>query len=755
MKTLGRLIFTSLLSTALLAISAVADEPAWRAALERCDVTWLEPSKDSRGSMPLGNGDIGLNVWVESGGDLLFYLSKTDAWSENAQLLKLGRVRVHLSPNPFQPGRPFQQQLHLATGEIVVTAGTGPQAITLRVWVDANHPVALVDMEGKSPFEVQADLEAWRTSQRELKGQDRNSVYGLHDSPTPVFSEPDKVMEGGGDQVVWYHRNERSIWGDNLRLQALGELTRTMPDPLLHRTFGGTLRGEGLTRVTPTSLKSVKPQHRCRLTVSALTRQTETPKEWLEQMEAVTKRSIKISSQRRLSAHRRWWNEFWGRSYIFVSGDAEAERVTQGYTLQRFINACAGRGALPIKFNGTIFTTDGSYQGQRFDPDFRMWGGPYWFQNTRLPYWSMLASGDFDCMQPLFRMYTDSLPLAQYRARRYYGHGGAFWPETQYFWGTYTDDNYGRDRKGKPDGLTDNRYIRYYWQGGLELVMMMLDYYEFTRDEKFARTTLLPIAVEATTFFDEHWPRDSRGKIRFDPAMSLETFHVAVNPAPEIAALRAVLPRLLALPSGQTTAVQRARWSRTLADLPDLPLAEREGGKVLSPAEQFSNKANIENPELYSIFPYRLYSLGRPDLDVALRSFEKRIYKDSGGWQQDAIQAALLGLGDDAARMVAGNFSRKNPESRFPAFWGPNFDWTPDQDHGCVPMIALQKMLLQSDEGKLRLLPAWPKRWNVHFKLQAPERTTVEADFRDGKVQWCEVIPARRAKDLVSAPSPK
>jgi alpha-L-fucosidase 2 len=72
-------------------------------------------------------------------------------------------------------------------------------------------------------------------------------------------------------------------------------------------------------------------------------------------------------------------------------------RVTQAYALQRFINACAGRGNLPIKFNGTLFTVD-----EVFDPDYRRWGGPYWLQNTRLPYWSMLASGDYDLMQPLF-----------------------------------------------------------------------------------------------------------------------------------------------------------------------------------------------------------------------------------------------------------------------------------------------------------------------------------------------------------------
>lgn len=746
-------IATPLLLTALLAGAASAREASWEAALKRCDVVWQEPGRNSLDSMPLGNGDIGVNVWVEAGGDLLFYLAKTDAWSENAQLLKLGRVRVRISPNPFLAGQQFEQRLHLATGEVEIAAGTGPHAMTLRVWVDANHPLIQVDLEGKSKFVVQAELELWRTAQCELNAPERHSVYGLYDSPTPVFSEPDQIVDAGHDRVVWYHRNERSIWSANLKLQALDELARTMPDPLQHRTFGGALRGEGLTRVTPTSIKSRKPQKQCRLQVSLLTRQTDTPQGWLEQLTAATRRSDDIRTEKRRLAHRRWWSAFWSRSYIFVTGDAEPERVTQGYALQRFINTCAGRGAHPIKFNGSLFTMDATVKGQQFDADFRMWGGPYWFQNTRLPYWSMLAAGDFENMQPLFRMYTNSLRLAQFRTRRYYGHGGAFWPETMYFWGTYTDDNYGRNRPGKPDGLTDNLYIRYYWSGGLELTMLMLDYYEFTGDEEFLRTTLLPIATNVTTFFDEHWARDGRGKIRFDPAMALETYHLAVNPAPEIAALRAVLPRLLALTSEEITGDQRTRWRRTLSDLPELPLAEREGKQRLSPAEQFSKPANIENPELYAIFPCRLYGVGRPGLELARRSFENRSHKASGGWQQDAIQAALLGLSDDAARMVAGNFSRKNPECRFPAFWGPNFDWTPDQDHGCVPMIALQRMLLQADDGNLHLLPAWPRRWNVNFKLHAPGQTTVRAEFRDGKLQRYEVRPAMRVKDLIIGPT--
>ena len=91
--------------------------------------------------MPLGNGDMGLNVWVEEGGDLLFYIGKTGACSESARLLKLGRVRDRFSPNPFAMGQPFRQPLKLSTGEILIEGGKPGAEIKLLVWVDVNQPV--------------------------------------------------------------------------------------------------------------------------------------------------------------------------------------------------------------------------------------------------------------------------------------------------------------------------------------------------------------------------------------------------------------------------------------------------------------------------------------------------------------------------------------------------------------------------------------------------------------------------------------
>src|SRR5258708_2885662 len=101
------------------------------------NVRWDTPGPGSAQSMPLGNGDIGLNVWVEKNGDLVFYISKTDAWGgepdaqkdpwmkQGGILMKLGAIRVSISPNPLDKSSAFKQILKLSTGEILVREGEG------------------------------------------------------------------------------------------------------------------------------------------------------------------------------------------------------------------------------------------------------------------------------------------------------------------------------------------------------------------------------------------------------------------------------------------------------------------------------------------------------------------------------------------------------------------------------------------------------------------------------------------------------
>jgi alpha-L-fucosidase 2 len=761
---------------AMTTVAASQDQPFQPAErLAACDVVWDSPSKNALGSMPSGNGDIGINAWVEETGDLVFYISKTDAWDENARLCKIGRVRVKFDP-ALNVKDGFRQQLKLRDGVIEISGklsatksqvpGSNTQTTVtdnrslitdnffLRLWVDANQPVVRVDVDSAVAVTCRAEVELWRLRERPFgSNDDPHSAAGLSAHAYKPTVLPDVVVPASAPQVLWYHRNTRSIHELSLQVQHLDGLIGKFGDPLLNRTFGASMRGEGFVADGKQALKSAAPAKRQSLAITVLTAQTATPEAWLAQLATLEQQAAKTDLAKARLAHVAWWQAFWDRSWIFVDGGAEAVTLTRDYVLQRYMNACSGRGGSPIKFNGSIFTVEkqpgASPETPEGNPDWRLWGGNYWFQNTRLAYWPMLATGDFEMMDPWFRMHRDALPLGKARVESYYKFtNAAVFPETMYFWGLPNNGDYGW-RNSAPEPA--NSYIRRHWSGGLELAAVMLDRYDFTQDRQFAKDTLVPLADPLIAFLDQYWPkRDANGKIIMDPAQSLETFHSAVNPMPEVAGLHHVLPRLLALPADLTTEAQRARWTRLLKELPPVPVADVSGVKLLRPAATVSGSSNSENPELYAVFPFPLYGVGRPDLAMARATYDKRTNRHNRGWCQDSIQAACLGLGDEAGRLLAARAAIINSGHRFPVMWGPNFDWIPDQDHGNNILTTMQRMVLQTDGNKLYLMPAWPKSWNVTFKLHAPGNTTVAGTVRNGKVVSLEVTPQSRAADVIN-----
>jgi hypothetical protein len=378
-----------------------------------------------------------------------------------------------------------------------------------------------------------------------------------------------------------------------------------------------------------------------------------------------------------------------------------------------------------------------------------MWGGPYWNQNTRLIYWPMLVSGDLDLMKPYFDLYLNALPFAEAYSETLFHHNGAFYPETFYFWGSYTMDNFGWDTDIQNFKHIKNQYIRYHYQGALETLAMMFDYYSFTTDSKFVQEKILPFASEILTFYENRFPKDENGKMKIFPSQALETYWDISNPTPEIAGLRWNLSKLLSLPEKILSAKIKSKYEKLLSTIPEIPVSNEDGKKLILPCESVPDKvSNSETPELYPVFPYRFFGLNKPDLDRAVNTFYKAKFRGARCWQQTDVVAAYLGITDTAKNLLVHRLDYNHPKARFPIFWGSNMDWCPDEDHGGNLMIALQAMLLQYDEKSITLFPAFPKDWNVDFKLHAPDKTEISCIFEKGKLEKLDVIP-KSAKNKI------
>ena len=80
-------------------------------------------------------------------------------------------------------------------------------------------------------------------------------------------------------------------------------------------------------------------------------------------------------------------------------------------------------------------------------------------------------------------------------------------------------------------------------------------------------------------------------------------------------------------------------------------------------------------------------------------------------------------------------------------------DGCPQMENQGIVRTTIQKMLLTADNPghgkKIYVLPAWPQGRDVSFKLHAPLQTTVELEYKAGKIGRLVVTPAARKGDVV------
>jgi len=744
------------------------------------DYEWTTPSNNSSESMPCGGGDVGMNVWVENG-DVLFYLSRSGCFDENNTLLKLGRVRLTLSPGIDMTH--FRQILHLQEGYVEVTDGF----ISVILWADVFKPVVHVEIESlRQRVVVAATYENWRTKDIPMTRREGFQSSYKFSMPKGQMTRHDSIVATDREITFWHHNEQQTIFDATVRQQQMESVKDKLRNPLKDLIFGGRMKGRGFvmmdtvgSRYASTNsmgwmMVSERPLRRHRLEITMATTQAG-KQQWLGELDK-TELSIRTDLDRKNT--RRWWKGFWQRSYIENvdgsqstndnhhanddSGTVQAyQQLARNYTLFRYMLGCNSRGQWPTKFNGGLFTFDPEYVAKepefRLSPDYRNWGGGvHTAQNQRLVYWPMLKNGDFDLLIPQLEFYYNIYQNAEERSRLYWGHEGACLTEQIENYGLPCYAEYGDKRpQGFDPGLERNAWLEYEWDTCLEFCMMAL---EARRYSPLDIDRYVPMMVSCLRFFDEHYQYlanqrgakrlDDQGKLILYPGSGGETYKMAYNSTSTIAALKTVAQALHEYAEQQVDTSLNAYLTPLMARIPDITI--RNG--MIAPALHWERVQNTETMQLYPVFPWRIYGVGRPDIEVARKTYfddsHARKFRSHVGWKQDAIWAACLGLTDEAARLIQQKLG--DGPYRFPAFWGPGFDWSPDHNWGGSGMIALQEMLLQeTPDGKLYLFPAWPREWNIRFRLHASRGTTVEAEMKDGQVVNVKVMPKNRQTDVV------
>lgn len=691
----------------------------------RHDIVYQSPMKVPVEGMPLGNGKMGGLVWTQDRG-IEFQIHKDDIWS-NAEAGHSGRVPRHAARVRLDFGAPvfswihalnnFQGRLSLERGEASFASQSNFGDVQVRTWLAQDRNVWVIECEGsEDAAPVTAHLE--RIGSRAFAfwysgGFDR---------------QPGTAQGGSNPQVA-----------SDGRTVLLTEKGSGMDFVVGMRVAGnGKARAERLNRF---SGEVFSPSSKCRILVAVAT--AEDSPNPAQAVQALLDGAEKAGVEQMRKTKDEWFSRFWNKSFVHL-GDDYLENL---WYLRRYLMGCGSRGKYPVIFNGGLW---------RWNRDVTNWVSPHHW-NMQQQYWGLCAQNDVDLMRPYWETYNrmaEKPGMKNLAAARGAKNDAILLSEMHDFNGVMVDQNRGD-------------MVHAFTQAA-QVASRFWEVYEFTKDKEYLRKTAYPFMQRAANFYLQKLTWDDGRKV-FTMNGSVYEDGNGFGPAKEPESDREYIEDLflsciaaskeLGIQGEHVAKMQHVLdhlWPRLYVNSPKYP-----AGEVIAP----TNGGRYE-PQGWAVGGLAAFPSGNIGIDRRESKEGKAVANFVKGTASmyshhpTPVVAARMGMGDDALRLLKTGVQtmqyfpsglmfnctgypdniyqldhKSNMVGRINLLWKDFYQC--GMETTSLVSLALTEMMLQSNEGKIRVFPAVPGEWRdkeMAFKLLARGGFLVAADWKKGAV---------------------
>lgn len=681
--------------------------------LSKHDIVYLSPTQLEAEGFPMGNGNMGGMIWNNNNG-IELQINKNDLWSKPSKEEDGLSVLKHAARLKIDFGLPvfswihlkgFEGRLSLQKGEATYKASTPFSTTTIRTWLTHDSNVWVLECENLQEQEQnlhQQHLPNIETEQKATVSLERigsRSFSGWYGGWFPK------------DPAVGIGRTHTLLNNNDMIIEETGDG--------LHFAVACRILKEPIPAVIINShrMEQKTTKSKFAVLISVVTnRENDSPaiaaQKLLDEAEARGIEQLKANKDS-------WYKKFWSSAFMKL-GDDYLENI---YYLRRYLMAAGSQGQFPVAFNGGLW---------RWNRDVMNWVTPHHW-NTQQQYWGLCAQNDCQLMLPYLNTYFNMIPSGEILAKE---NGAAedalLLTEAHCFTGEQTSKNW--------------EDMKHNFTPASQVASLFWDYYAFTGDKEFLKNKAYIFMRKAANFYLQklQWDKEKKEYHLLSSLHESADINYVKNTISDRNCIEQLFKNCIqAATLLKTDNNKVSQWKHVLKHLWKVSYESfEECGEVISAAEEYYTEKRY-SPWMWAsggsiAFPAGLIGINDKDsrMGKAVANLLKCRDYANAHYPLPEI-AARMGLGDEALKYIVNGV---NIHQMYPQGLMHNVTGYPDNIYnlqsvhdllghtytirshdffqcGMEPIsnycTAINEMMLQSNENKIRVFPAIPTTWNT------------------------------------------